>query len=579
MSPETPSGDVVIHALRDRIAAAFGVTAEGRSEVVRGMLEGHVRQAPIYWFHLMLAMGIATLGLVLSSTGVIIGAMLIAPLMGPIVGLAMGLAIGSPLLVLRSLLRVLGSIVVVVGSAGLITLALPFQEVTTEIAARTAPTVLDLLVAMFCAFAAAFTTMRPGTDTVSTAAGTSIGISLVPPLCVVGFGLGTAQPAIASGAALLFVANLCSILLFASVVFLLFGFDRVELEAMEQAEQVPRKPVHQAAAFVRALFGSRYSTVLRLLMPVVLLGAVYVPLRRALSEVSWEVSVRSQVRQVLAELPLARSAVRSQLIVERHQVHLRLVVVASAEQSAALQRTLESRTTAIAGVTPVIEVLAVPDVAALREATRERVASLPEAPQPPDVAELRRRLGAGLARRWPTSDAGALLASKVDLGSPGLPTVELVHLGPPLGAAAEPLLASLLGEEVGFPLAVRDVALPTGEISAAPGQGAAWLLSLGQALRSARDHRLQACVAVPPEPVRPRTPRHEPSPTDEPAVRAAVQAEAASAEMILTEGPRWSVRLQREPCALPLAASASAAPASGSGAPAAPLASGRPTRQ
>ena len=86
---------------------------------------------------------------------------------------------------------------------------------TRALTTRTSPTALDLLVAVFCAIAAAYAQVRSGSDTTATAAGTAIGIALVPPLCVVGYGLGTRSREIASGAALLFTANLCAILLFA----------------------------------------------------------------------------------------------------------------------------------------------------------------------------------------------------------------------------------------------------------------------------------------------------------------------------------------------------------------------------
>ena len=138
------------------------------------MIAQHHTEAASYWAQLVLAVGIATFGLVLNSGAVIIGAMLVAPLMGPIVELAMGLAVGSALLVLRSALRIGVSILVAVLSAGVLTRALPFQEVTSEVAARTSPTLLDLMVACFCALTAAFVTLKPR-DTVTTAAGTSIG--------------------------------------------------------------------------------------------------------------------------------------------------------------------------------------------------------------------------------------------------------------------------------------------------------------------------------------------------------------------------------------------------------------------
>ena len=92
------------------------------------------------------------------------------------------------LLVLRAALRVVLSVLLVVTGAALLVLALPFHEITSEIATRVAPTALDLLVAVFCALTAAYTTVRPGSDTTAAAAGTAIGIALVPPLCTVGFG-------------------------------------------------------------------------------------------------------------------------------------------------------------------------------------------------------------------------------------------------------------------------------------------------------------------------------------------------------------------------------------------------------
>lgn len=159
--------------------------------MVKDMLHRDPKEAMSYWLQLVVSVGIATLGLVVGSAAVVIGAMLVAPLMTPIVGLAMGLATGSPFLVLRSSGRVLLSVGVAVGGAALITVLLPFHELNAEIAGRTTPTVLDLLTAAFCALAGVYASLRPGSDTATTAAGTSIGISLVPPLCASGYGLGT----------------------------------------------------------------------------------------------------------------------------------------------------------------------------------------------------------------------------------------------------------------------------------------------------------------------------------------------------------------------------------------------------
>jgi hypothetical protein len=102
-----------IEAIQHRVATTLGVDESARTETVVAMLRNNRRRAPGYWIQLTLAMGIATVGLVLNSTAVVIGAMLVSPLMGPIVELGMGFAVGSPLLTLRASLRTFLSIVIV----------------------------------------------------------------------------------------------------------------------------------------------------------------------------------------------------------------------------------------------------------------------------------------------------------------------------------------------------------------------------------------------------------------------------------------------------------------------------------
>jgi uncharacterized hydrophobic protein (TIGR00271 family) len=202
--------------LQDRLGALLGCGPVAREPLVASMMRRDAREATSYWFQLIVAVGIATLGLVLGSTAVVIGAMLVAPLMGPIVHLGMGLATGSPYLVLRSGLRVALSIAVATCGSALLTLLLPFHELNAELLARTSPTALDLLTAGFCALAGVYSALRPGSDTATTAAGTSIGISLVPPLCASGYGLGTGAWPVAGGAALLFLTNMVAIVLVAT---------------------------------------------------------------------------------------------------------------------------------------------------------------------------------------------------------------------------------------------------------------------------------------------------------------------------------------------------------------------------
>ncbi|MEO5589756.1 MAG: DUF389 domain-containing protein, partial [Gemmatimonadaceae bacterium] len=262
---------VLVMGIQERFSTALGVSRGTRIDTVAKMLENNARRAPGYWLQLFLATGIATLGLVLGSTAVVIGGMLVSPLMGPVVELGMGFTVGSSILVIRAFIRVLLSVISVIAVAALISMGLPFHEVTSEIASRTAPTLLDLLVAVFCALAAAYTTVRQTADTTAAAAGTAIGIALVPPICVTGFGLGTGELNVAGGAMLLFTANFSAILLLAVVSFLVLGFNQVDAETLEQdflssgntrADRLARRVEHT----LRGAFGSRFGLATRLVI-------------------------------------------------------------------------------------------------------------------------------------------------------------------------------------------------------------------------------------------------------------------------------------------------------------------------
>lgn len=558
---------------RDRLAALFEVTPESRLALLKGMLERHDSESFSYWFQLLLAMGIATLGLVLGSTGVVIGAMLVAPLMGPIVQTGMGLAVGSAVLVVRAALRTALSIVGVVLGAAAITLTLPYHEVNAEIAARTSPTALDLLLAAFCALVAAFTTLRQGSDTASAAAGTAIGISLVPPLCVVGWGLGTQHWHMAAGASLLFTANFCAIVLVAALLFALLGMEQVPLAELERASLGPESQLDRFADRVRRLFGSRYGSLLRLAMPAVLLAAVYVPLRTALEEVAWQVRVRSGVQRLVDEVLPTRRAVQSVLSVGRKAVALRLVLVAREEDAQAIQRDMGERIAALSGVVPKVEVVAVPDAEAVRQASVALANSarpLPVEPPPPwrpELPRLREHLAGLLRQEWPESAAGPLLAWGLELPPGQAPRLEVLHLGEPLGRAGEQLLSRTLAQRLEGPVEVREVVLPAQEEAAPADEGLAWLPGLVRRVAVAERHAgLSACVEVPA----PERREREDSPLAALRRTVAAELERLPAERrLLRQGSRWAVRLSTAPCmpAEPTAEEGPTAPASPAAGP------------
>ncbi len=490
--PKVPSWRAVLRLMRRLVkplqhaaASAVGLDEDARIETVEQMLAFNARRAPGYWIQLSLAAGIAILGLVLGSTAVVIGAMLVSPLMGPIVELGMGFAVGSSFLVIRSALRVaISTLVVVIGTA-LFTMVLPFHEITSEIAARTAPTALDLLVAVFCALTAAYTTVRRTSDTTSAAAGTAIGIALVPPICVIGYGLGTGDAAIAGGAALLFTANFSAILVLAVMAFLALGYNEVDASTLEDRFFTARETrldrvAGRAEATLKRAFGSRYGFAARIMVPLLILLAVYFPLRSALDRVTWEVGARSAVQRILAkEVP---GAVQQTITVEPDAITVRVVVVGDAGDAVALERQLETELAAATGVAPTVSVLAVPDATALA-----RAAATPEAQRPslPALEQTRSRLGAELGRVWPGAVAGPLAGWSLDLPPTGPPELTLYHFGSRLGPAGEALVASALAPALETNPTVRDVTLDSAAVSAGDDPGR-WLSAIEPMLARSR---------------------------------------------------------------------------------------------
>ena len=205
-----------------------------RSEVYSQMAED--ARADVDFYTLMsLSTAIALLGLLLDSSAVIIGAMLVAPLMSPILSLAQGIVQGNPHLIQRAGASIFKGTVVSIGVSTALTLLLPVAQPTGEILARVRPNLLDLGVALAAGAAAAYAVSRA--SVAAALPGVAISVALVPPLGVVGYGLGTSRFDIAGGALLLFLTNLGGIVLVGVVVFLMMGFRPTRAERGVRARQ------------------------------------------------------------------------------------------------------------------------------------------------------------------------------------------------------------------------------------------------------------------------------------------------------------------------------------------------------
>ncbi|MEB3309198.1 MAG: DUF389 domain-containing protein [Snowella sp.] len=185
-----------------------------------------------YWLQVIFAAGIATLGLVLNSPAVIIGAMLISPLMGGILANGLALATGDVILAVRATINLILSCGLAVLLALLLVVISPFQEMTSEIAARTQPTILDLSVALFSGAVGTVALCKKTKGIATSIPGVAIAVALMPPLCVVGYGIGNMISLdqangwqVAKGGGLLFFTNLVAIIFTSMLIFLSLHLD------------------------------------------------------------------------------------------------------------------------------------------------------------------------------------------------------------------------------------------------------------------------------------------------------------------------------------------------------------------
>jgi len=215
------------------------VGRQDRVSIYRSM-QRNARADIDFYVLIILSAGIAYLGLLLNSSAVIIGAMLIAPLMSPILATAHGIVMGNGRMTKTAGNSTLNGVIMAIAVAFFLSLSLfaigaPLEP-TDEILSRTSPNVLDLLVALLSGAAAAYAVSR--SQLAAALPGVAIAAALVPPLCVVGYGLGTGQFDIATGSLLLFVTNLAAIIVAAAAIFLLLGFrPPLRLERGQQARR------------------------------------------------------------------------------------------------------------------------------------------------------------------------------------------------------------------------------------------------------------------------------------------------------------------------------------------------------
>lgn len=404
-----------------------------------------------YALELLLSAGIATFGLVLDSPAVVIGAMLISPLMGPILAAGLALAAADVYLGIKSLLSVLLSCASAILFAAALVWLLPFQTATQEILARTHPNLLDLGVALFSGVAGSVVVCRGGGGGGVTALpGVAIAVALMPPLCTVGFGVGSGfSTEIIAGAGLLFLTNLAAITVSAFLVFYSVRMDAPELRMkidysiMERASNDRLYRLLKDTRLAKS-FGDIGKLHWRILMLAAVLIGLFIPLRQSLYQLREETIARTTANEAIRLLAPPGVIVTRQLDVTRERIILRLIVTetVAADKVREAEKLLLRRTGKEVTVT-VRKVASEEELAMLRE--RFRTLPAPEPPQDLNAlgTESIRLIAEPLKETWPAESA-TLLSYEIGF-TPDEVLVRIKYqMDRPLDPTAEMMLTKVL---------------------------------------------------------------------------------------------------------------------------------------
>lgn len=215
----------------------FNITNEREDfELIHSEVEkGVVFKGTNLWV-LISAILVASVGLNMNSTAVIIGAMLISPLMGPINGMGYSLATYDFPLFQKAIKNFSFAVAVSLITSALYFFISPVSTAHSELLARTSPTIYDVFIALFGGVAGmlALSSKLKG----NVIPGVAIATALMPPICTAGYGLATLQMNFFFGALYLFTINTVFIAVAALVVSQVLKFPIRNIVDKERAKRL-----------------------------------------------------------------------------------------------------------------------------------------------------------------------------------------------------------------------------------------------------------------------------------------------------------------------------------------------------
>lgn len=234
----------LIVLLREIIHDRFNLEEDKASEneIIENVKKGIEFKGMNLWV-LIFAIFIASIGLNVNSTAVIIGAMLISPLMGPIMGIGLGIGINDFELIKKSYKNLGVAVLISVITSTFYFLITPLSDAQSELLARTTPTIWDVLIALFGGLAGIVAATRKSISNVIP--GVAIATALMPPLCTAGYGLATGTLSYFLGAMYLFFINSVFISLATYLIVRFMKFHKKEF-----LDSLTEKKVKRSIVFV-----------------------------------------------------------------------------------------------------------------------------------------------------------------------------------------------------------------------------------------------------------------------------------------------------------------------------------------
>jgi len=216
------------------------ITEAEKNESIEAIVQ-HASPRQDFFLMLVLSVAMAVFGILLNSTIILIGSMLIAPLLFPLLSLSLGVITSDTTLMGRSIYTIGKSVVLslVVGFF----IALLFNGAAESVfSVATEPSLMYAIVAAIAGFAAAFAVTKPHLN--ETLPGVAVAVALVPPLAMASIGVAHFNWELFSNSLMLFLVNIIGIMFSAMIVFSLMRFavkKKVTQEAVKEEEKIVEK--------------------------------------------------------------------------------------------------------------------------------------------------------------------------------------------------------------------------------------------------------------------------------------------------------------------------------------------------